>query len=69
MSLEKEIGQLQSDVNTLKGNYKEMDAKLDKLIRVTDEQKGARKTLYFIYICVVGVLTLKFGDIKTLFGN
>lgn len=69
MSSEKEIGRLQSDVFTLKGNYKEMDAKLDKLIQVSDEQKGARKTLYFIYVCVIAVATLKFGDIKGFFGS
>lgn len=68
MGQEQEIGRLQSDVDTLKGNYKDMDAKLDKLLQANDEQKGARKTLYFIYVVVVAVLTLKFGAIKEFFG-
>lgn len=67
MSSEKEIGRLQSDVDTLKNNYKDMDAKLDKLLQANDEQKGARKTLYFIYVCVIAVATLRFGDIKAFF--
>jgi len=68
MSIEKELGRLQSDVANLKANYKEVDIKLDHLIKAADEQKGARKVLHAIYVIVVCVSAFKFGDIKTIIG-
>ena len=35
----------------------------------TDEHKGARKALHAVYIVVVSLVTLKFGDITALFTN
>ena len=33
----------------------------------TDEHRGARKALHAVYIITMGIITLKFGDIMTLF--
>lgn len=67
MSMDKEIGRLQAEVSALSQNDKDMDAKLDLLIKAADEGRGARKVLHIIYMCGLAIVTLKLGDIKGYF--
>lgn len=62
-----DIGYLKARIESIQKTQDEMYIIIKAMKEDMDEGKGARKALHWVYIVVVAILALKFGDITKLF--
>lgn len=66
MVASEDIGFMKAEIKGIKEKQDEVYDLVKTLKADMDENKGARKALHWVYLFVVGLLALKFGDLVTL---
>ena len=62
-----DIGFMKAEIKGIKERQDEVFTIVKELKTASDEGKGARKALHWVYLICGGLLAFKFGDVSKLF--
>lgn len=62
-----DVGFMKAEIKSIKERQDEMFVIVKELKASSDEGKGARKALHWMYLLCGGLIAFKFGDVSKLF--